>query len=115
MQKAAHGGSRGGGSAGGSRIRGMAACAALGAGLAVGQPARAEPLELEHGFWSENYRTFNYYVDTTTRLCFVTHSLPKRLAMAQIPCESLARRPEWRPVLTWIRPEPDGPEGGVER
>ncbi len=53
----------------------------------------------------------DYQVDTITRLCFAyfsdsagyEHSGYASGGLTRIPCKALARRKEWRPILTWIK------------
>lgn len=47
-----------------------------------------------------------YQVDTVAQLCFAALYMEDALAQQPIPCASLARRPEWRQVITWITPDP---------
>jgi hypothetical protein len=35
-----------------------------------------------------------YKVDTKTQLCFMADNL--------VPCESLAKRPDWKSIITWV-------------
>ena len=47
---------------------------------------------------------FGYVVDTQTRLCFVKWfskgGSPSELL--QIDCQTLMKRKEWKPILTWL-------------
>jgi hypothetical protein len=54
-----------------------------------------------HGFFQEYFgkETVDaYVVDTTAQICyFIGYREP-----AVVPCKSLAKRPAWRSVITWI-------------
>lgn len=45
-----------------------------------------------------------YQVDTIAQLCFAALYMEDALTQQPIPCASLARRPEWRQVITWATP-----------
>lgn len=42
-----------------------------------------------------------YKVDPVAQLCFAT--IVMQGGLTQISCESLAKRPEWTPYITWVR------------
>lgn len=46
-----------------------------------------------------------YQVDKVAQLCFVIWKASANNAggIATIPCESLAKRPEWKPIITWVK------------
>ena len=44
----------------------------------------------------------SYKVDTVTELCFAGGYSGAK-AIVQIDCNSLAKRPEWKSVITWIK------------
>ncbi len=71
--------------------------------------AQAAPKEKNYGFWVETYRGFNYAVDTKAQLCFVyLLSTDGGGGITTVPCEKLAKRGEWKPILTWIEGAPSG-------
>jgi hypothetical protein len=46
-----------------------------------------------------------YMVDTTTQLCFIaTFRNVGGTSVLQIPCATLAKRPEWRSIISWETP-----------
>jgi len=84
--------------------------------FSIGWPSTAradsEVEDLGNGFLQLNAKgnrhvNLWYAVDTTTRVCFVTPSNFKVAdSFTVVPCESVARRPEWKDIITWIDPEP---------
>ncbi len=42
-----------------------------------------------------------YQVDTVTEKCFVIFRGGKGMGIAETSCKSLAKRPEWLPIITW--------------
>lgn len=60
---------------------------------------------LDEGFYAQKWpRPFvgdvYYLVDSMAQLCFVSRS-DEGVGLLAIPCASLARRTEWRPIITW--------------
>jgi len=45
-----------------------------------------------------NYGAISYIVDTKAKICILAYT-----GVTTIPCESLANREEWKPVLDWIK------------
>ncbi|MDO8494191.1 MAG: hypothetical protein Q7S68_02515 [Deltaproteobacteria bacterium] len=68
--------------------------------MAVGKDKAPKVKELEDGFFSQHFYplTGSYVVDTQAHLCLVVKE-----SIAEIPCEKLARRPEWKPIITWVK------------
>ncbi len=69
--------------------------------------ASAAPKELAHGFWYETYKgVYTYIVDANAQLCYYAVSAGSGVGTTLVPCESLARREEWKPVIAWaVKPE----------
>lgn len=89
-------------------------CAAAAFGLLIAAEGRADPKELRYGFWIETYRGFDYIVDTKAQLCFMRHmeaeSMGVGMGVVTVPCESLAKREEWTPILDWLEDAPPAPD-----
>jgi hypothetical protein len=76
--------------------------------LALAPPVHAgdsgpRVLPMENGLYIQNFRMLSYFVDTQAQLCFV-RGIGDAFGYAPIPCENLALRTEWQPILTWIKP-----------
>lgn len=44
-----------------------------------------------------------YQVDTIAQQCFVMWYYHVPGGITTIPCVDLAKRPEWKPILTWVK------------
>lgn len=62
----------------------------------------------EHIFVTENQMlgqrvdaSIAYKVDPVAQLCFA--AIVMQGGLTEISCEALAKRPEWRPHITWVR------------
>jgi hypothetical protein len=42
-----------------------------------------------------------YQVDTVTQQCFTVFKSGTGGGITKIPCERLAKRPDWKPIITW--------------
>ena len=80
-------------------IRRVTAAALLGAGAAAS--AAPPPVQsLPEGWYRQTYKApinIEYLVDSVARQCYVAYT-----GTAVIDCRMLARRPEWRKILTWV-------------
>ena len=70
--------------------------------------AKPEADEEKEGIYrSRGLSRITYWVDTITQLCFATY-LVKRgdtgagVGLLKIDCKNLAKRPEWKPIITWV-------------
>jgi len=45
--------------------------------------------------------TVKYIVDTSSRLCYALH-LSGASGFTLIPCEALAKREEWKEIISWV-------------
>ena len=50
-------------------------------------------------------RQVKYIVDSKTQQCFF--SITTTGGVTIIPCEGLAKREEWKPIITWIKKQND--------
>jgi hypothetical protein len=62
------------------------------------------------GMYSKNYelrggKTLTYQVDTVSRICYAIITDKTGTSITVIPCEKLARRPEWKALLHWSKKE----------
>lgn len=75
----------------------------FGAGRFVSAEGAAGVKEKNDGFYVQANVLSNvaYFVDTKARLCFCASGG----GLTTIPCENLARRDEWKPVITWVHTE----------
>lgn len=56
-----------------------------------------------YGIYRSNIEDiFSYKVDTFTELCFARDYSGGK-SIVQIDCNSLAKRPEWKSIITWIK------------
>lgn len=63
-----------------------------------------------HGFYVQYFKkiTFFYSVDTKTQICFANRWVSTAagggpISTVQITCSDLAKREEWKPILTWVK------------
>ena len=78
------------------------------------EPYKApEPFKVKHGMYFQELDSkwgyIAYQVDTVAQLCFVIWADlditggVEAGSIAVVPCESLAKRAEWKPVLSWVK------------
>lgn len=69
----------------------------------------ASSLQNNDGIYSTSANSqLNYHVDSKTQLCFATSEQTKQAALVQIDCSSLAKRSEWKDIITWLnKPTPN--------
>lgn len=65
-----------------------------------------EPMQEDNGiYWKKYDGTFvtYYQVDTICHQCFtIIWKFNDAIGITNIPCENLARRPEWKQIITWV-------------
>ena len=53
---------------------------------------------ISHALYDFGGYRIAYIVDTVAQLCFADHE-----GLVQISCQDLAKRDEWKPVITWTQ------------
>lgn len=74
--------------------------------LIVNVAQAVEPIKVSDGMYHQQMNWISkdgYQVDTVAQLCFVT--LFQGQGIATVPCANLAKRPEWQPIITWVKPQ----------
>jgi hypothetical protein len=71
----------------------------------VAQAAKVEVMDDDMYFekLESGYGSLNYQVDKITQQCFVIWNNHESGGLTTISCAELAKRPEWKPLLTWIK------------
>jgi hypothetical protein len=70
---------------------------------ALSSASFADSLQNSDGIYSTSKTNqLNYHVDSKTQLCFATSEQAKEAALVQIDCSSLAKRSEWKDIITWL-------------
>jgi hypothetical protein len=75
----------------------LAVSVSVSASPALGDP----PTKDKDGNYFQGGEVLSYSVDVVTQQCYVVRSYAG--GIQSIPCEILARRPEWKPLLTWVK------------
>ncbi len=67
--------------------------------------ALAKPVkEGRHGIYTQYFSTIHYVVDSITQQCYVlVYEGTDARGIATIKCENLLKRPEWKPIITWVK------------
>ena len=83
--------------------------------LVAGEVQAAEVFKMNDDMYIQDFQgnriKMAYLVDTVTHQCFVLSSIKLEsntltsspAPIAIIPCVDLARRPEWKSILTWVK------------
>ncbi len=45
----------------------------------------------------------HYHVDSITQTCFIIYSQSGGGAITEVSCSDLAKRPDWKPIITWVK------------
>jgi len=53
------------------------------------------------GFYVQSWGSFIYQVDTIAQICVMR--VPPTGPISTISCNDLAKRPEWKPIITWAK------------
>jgi hypothetical protein len=71
--------------------------------LSTAATANPKVKEYKDGIFTSQVGVINYVVDANTELCFAVETgTSYGSGLTSIPCENLAKRPEWKPYITWV-------------
>ena len=76
---------------------------------ALSSAAMASPQQSSDGIYTTSkISQLSYHVDSKTQLCFASSDHAKHPTLLQIDCTNLAKRSEWKDVITWLdKPMPN--------